>query len=330
MSIVPGESQTCTNDEEYPPEWLTNAQYFLSPTSDDCCEKSFKKSCKTIDWCAGLNQVTIEEANQANQVDAGGGNQDGGSGIDCSTNKWHLSIVKGEERTCTNSEAFPDEWLANDEFLLHSTSHLCCKKAFGGDEDCEVKDWCAEQTKVDEGNQGDDEGGGLGDGGDNDEGSEPPESSFVKLDAGEDNFEGDFAMPWDFGDPPEWEIDDSMAFSGYHSLTNIRSNDELATRTLTLKLDMSAASTITCKMKVDISMPFDRFSVALNGRIRSNFYQGKDEWSDLLVALSPGENTIQFIVTNGDLFPKFDRETERETYGSGHVWLDDCVLRANE
>jgi len=330
MSIVPGEDQTCTNDEEYPSEWLSNAQYFLHPTSDVCCQRSFNKSCKTIDWCAGLNQVKVKEANEANEVDAGGGrNQDGESEIDCSMNKWHLSTVKGEDKTCTNSGEFPEELREDDEFLLTSTSHLCCKKAFGGDKDCIVKDWCVEQTKVDEGNEGDDKEGGQGDGGD-DDGSEPPESDFVKLDGGEEHFEGEFTMPWDFGDPPEWEIDDSMAHSGYHSVTNIPSKVELATRTLTLKLDLAAASTITCKMMVDISMPFDRFSVFLNGRIRSNIYQGKDEWSDLLVGLAPGENTIQFVVTNGDLFPKFDREAERESYGSGHVWLDDCAIRPDK
>lgn len=39
MSTMPGDaSNTCTNDEEYPKEWLDNAQFFLHDTIDGCCQ----------------------------------------------------------------------------------------------------------------------------------------------------------------------------------------------------------------------------------------------------------------------------------------------------
>lgn len=49
MSTMPGDpSNTCTNDEEYPKEWLDNAQFFLHDTIDGCCQvRGIIVTCKT-------------------------------------------------------------------------------------------------------------------------------------------------------------------------------------------------------------------------------------------------------------------------------------------
>ena len=201
------------------------------------------------------------------------------------------------------------------QFFLHDTSKNCCQKAFGGT-NCQVKDWCAEhnQVKGDETNQG---GGGN-------QGSGSEDSSVFN--GGEDDFEGDGTIPWVLGDPPEWKIDDTMAFSGTQSITNIQTTKVSATSTLTLKLNLSTPATFSCKLKLDVAMPFERFSFEVNGEQRNAFYQPADEWFDLLSGIAPGESTLQFRVTNGDMFPNFDRGMNADRYGTGHVWLDQCDI----
>lgn len=308
---------TCSNSQVFPAAWLNNAQYFLHATSDICCQKMFggDPSCQVDNWCVERNQVAQDESDQVaaekaiEQNQVGGGTEGGGSSTDCSTLKWHVSIA--EERTCSNSEEFPAAWLANPEFFLHATSEICCQITFG--ENCEITDVC---TETDEGNLG---GGG----------NQGPESetTTVLTSDGEDDFEGDGTLPWVLGTPPEWEIDENVAFTGTKSMRNIPALEVSAVRSLNLHTNLSTASTLSCKLKLDISMPFDRFSLVVNGVVRMMYLQHEDNWATLTTVINPGENTIEFTVTNSDMFP-FDRSTQA-MFGTGHVWLDACTLHTN-
>lgn len=263
--------------------------------------------------------------------------------IDCSAFKWHMSTQPGESNTCTNDDQFPEPWLQNEQFFFHATGLECCQKTFGGN--CDTKDWCGGINKVkideaavkaeeaaikdkeneikeaeeaaikdkeNEANQSDDEG---------DQGTG---SDFVKNDGGMDDFEGGGTIPWILGNPPEWKIEDTMAFSGTHSITNIPSTGLSAASTLTSKIDTSVALTLACKVYVDISMPFDRFSFHVNGVTRNVFYKPEDNWITLTSGIAPGSNTIEFTVTNGDMDPGFDRGNV--LYGTGRVWVDSCNI----
>lgn len=142
---------------------------------------------------------------------------------------------------------------------------------------------------------------------------------------GKNGFEGSGTLPWVFGDPPEWEIDENVSFTGDRSITNIPSTEAGATRTLTLYTNLSAPSTLSCKLKLDVAMPFDRFSLDVNGARRKTHYYREENWVTLATGLHIGENTIEFTVTYTDKVLPFDRSTEAR-YGTGRVWLDACTV----
>ena len=179
--------------------------------------------------------------------------------------------------------------------------------------ECEIIDVCAgiEEEKLGgEGNQGSD-----------------LETPTVLASTGEDDFEDGGTFPWVLGNPPEWEIDENVAFSGGTSMTNIPSPVASAAKSLKLHINLPSASALSCKLKVDIAMPFDRFSVVVNGVTRSSYYGRENEWDTLTTWINPGANTIEFTVVNGDMLPPFDRLTQAK-FGTGRVWLDACSLRA--
>jgi len=269
--------------------------------------------------------------------------------IDCSAYKWHMSIRSGELQTCTNDEEYPEQWLQNAQMFFHSTSDECCQLKYGGN--CSVRDWCAgiNKVKVD-----DAAAAAIAEAAAAVIAAEAAQAaalaaaaaaeaaaaaaaaaveeneanqSFVKFDGGMDDFEGDGTIPWILGSPPEWKIDDTMAFSRTHSITNIQSDEVNAIRTLTTKIDLSASATLTCQVYIDVGMPFDMFGFHVNGAKRDVFYKPEDDWITITTGIAPGSNTIQFVVTNGDMFPDFGRGGQEAIYGTGHVWVDQCNIR---
>lgn len=240
--------------------------------------------------------------------------------MDCSAAKqWHMSTLPGEIKTCTNSGEFPAVWLGNAQLFLHATSEICCQKVFGGDPSCQVNDWCAKlnQGTKDEAQGGETDEGSLG--GNGKQGSELETPTELTSD-GEDDFEGGGTLPWVLGNPPEWKIDEHHSFSGDRSIRNIPSSEVSVTRTLKLYTNLPAASTLSCKLKLDISMPFDRFSLNVNGVTRKNYSGPEDDWVTLATELTEGENTVEFTVTNADQSFPFESVT------SGRVWLDACFI----
>ena len=202
---------------------------------------------------------------------------------------------------------------------------VSCIKMFGGT--CEIKDWCGDlnQAKKDEAAKAAEEAAEQ-DANTNDEANNV--SFAVMFNGGSDDFEGDGKIPWILGSPAQWEVVDNMAYSGTHSITNIPSQVVSATRSLKTKINLSNEGSIECRMKLDIGMPFDRFSFHVNDEQRNVFYQPVEGWATIAADLPSGDNTLEFRVTNGDMFPDFSRE-EMSVYGSGHVWIDQCDIVVN-
>lgn len=219
-------------------------------------------------------------------------------------NPWHMSTRPGDIKTCTNSGEIPVDWLNNAHLFLHPTSEICCQKVFGGDPSCQVNDWCAElnQGTKDETQGSKTDGDSPGGKGQGSELENPTELTSE----GEDDFEGGGTLPWVFGNPPEWEIDEHQPFSGDRSIRNIPSSEVSVTRTLKLYTNLPVASTLSCKLKVDISMPFNRFYLYVNGATRKDYYGPEDDWVALTTGLAKGRNIIEFTVINADMFPPFE------------------------
>jgi len=137
------------------------------------------------------------------------------------------------------------------------------------------------------------------------------------------------ALPWIVGDPPQWIITDEESVSGTHSIVNVLATwngNKKGQSTLTLKTDLSQSSKFKCNVKVDIMMPFDWFSLRVDGKVKYPYYSSSNgKWGQLSSVLSAGEHVVELVVENGPTPPAFDRSSGL-TYGSGYVWLDDCRL----
>ena len=195
--------------------------------------------------------------------------------------------------TCTNDLEYPDEWIDSDYFL-HDTIEGCCQM-FGGT--CETRDWCAEQ------NQGKINGAKL-----------QNEGTFQKYNG---------IISWNFGSPPEWEVDLDTNW-----MINIPSSETSVTRSLITEVNLPNRGSMICNIKIDISMPFDRFSIIVNGQQVQQYYQRVEEWTSISSDLVAGDNMIEFRVTNGDMFPGFDR-LQMTHYGTGYVSIDQCEIVIN-
>jgi len=121
-------------------------------------------------------------------------------------------------------------------------------------------------------------------------------------------------------------LDTTHSYSGTHSITNILVDETSITSDLTLKIYVSDPSTVSC-MAIDIAMPYDYFSLHINGDQRNSYHSKIDEWMPVITSIPPGENTIVLRVqhSNFDLPPDYP-EREASLHGVGQVWLDDCEV----
>lgn len=240
-----------------------------------------------------------------------------------------MSTEHGIEQACTNSDKFPDAWKQQAEFFFFDDSQTCCQAAFR--KDCKIYDWCGalNQVKIGDNKKAAEAAAAeqAANASNNDSGGSGIAGKFVSLTSGSDDFEGDGTIPWIYGSPPEWEIDGKSAFSGKHSVTNIITKKPGATSTLKLEVNLSKPVTFECKLKVEVSMPFDQFSFHVNGDQRKTYYAPgpRNEWITLKTGLPPGETTILFQVTNGAKDPGFDR-SNNPRHGSGSVCIDSCKI----
>ena len=154
---------------------------------------------------------------------------------------------------------------------------------------------------------------------------------FTDMVHGYDSFESYYSsnenlaqIPWIYGSPKEWVIDDSKVLAGNKSIRNVQPIGAGAASTMSLKINVSSWAIIRCIGLVDVSMPWDMFYVSVNGEERINFYTPSDEWVTLVTGLSPGENIIHFTVKNNDISTMAQRDSPDD--GTGFVWLDSCDI----
>lgn len=146
---------------------------------------------------------------------------------------------------------------------------------------------------------------------------------------GMDDFEDKASsFPWKMGNPPQWEVTNKQSASGTHSIVNIPTKSygsgTGSSSTLTLNVNLSQSSRFKCNCLVETRMPFDWFSLRVNGKVKYPYYTTSGQWTTFGTVLAAGENLIELVVENGPTNPNFDRIIEE--YGSGYVWLDDCVF----
>lgn len=156
----------------------------------------------------------------------------------------------------------------------------------------------------------------------------PGECTVVDV-TDDSTFDGGGALAglYDVGTPAQWELSNTTSYPGGHSITNIIPTLPRApgmTSDLTIKITVTHHSTLRCMGKIDTSMPFDFFTLTINGQQRNSYHTKLDGWIQIVDRISPGENTIVFRVENSEDSYGFNR-TE-EYFGGGHVYLDDCEI----
>jgi len=221
--------------------------------------------------------------------------------------QWHIDVTRAT--TCANTGVYPPEWDTQlpDEFKQYyffDTAEDCCNATEYG-EDCNVVDDCPQDNL------------------DNKLGTK-------KI---EDWFQMDYGVTMEIIDS-QWEIDDTVSFTDFPhaaTLTNIPATGLGATSDLVLKInDVRNLAIMRCTVVIDISMPFESFSLHVNGGQRNTYFQEVEGVIEITTAFHSGNNTIVFRVENSDTDAGFDRTIDSEnSYGSGHVWLDNCQITSH-
>lgn len=148
-----------------------------------------------------------------------------------------------------------------------------------------------------------------------------------------DGFEGDAqddtdveGFDWNLGNPQQWFIDDTVSYAGTRSITNVPTNIPSGQAELSLQVDIVKTSLLQCKALVKTSMPFDSFYIVVNGDRSNTHYTDNAEntWVHVTATLKSGKNLIQFVVANSHFMPPIERDPV--DYGTGSVWLDECVI----
>ena len=236
---------------------------------------------------------------------------------------------------CTNSGEYPDQWESMAEYFLFDTPEKCCDVAFQGD--CiDVKDDCNRNNQALTGDSPvtttdatttevvvttTTEATDAFETTDSTEGSSEASSGNLH-----DDFEGGGTLTWSDYEG-KWRIDDTTAFSGKHSITNIPSSEVMTSTSLTLTVSVPSTSTFKCQMLIDTGMPFDRFSLYVNDELRDNFFTRIPNWTPLVFVVDAGDNVVEFQVNNGAHFPaEINRAEQAAEYGTGRVWLDQCEV----
>lgn len=140
------------------------------------------------------------------------------------------------------------------------------------------------------------------------------------------------SFPWKMGDPAEWGITSLESGTGSNTMVSVPVSTEDPSRktsTLSLKTSFDTDARLKCKVKVDTMMPFDWFSLRINGKVKYPYYASSNgQWTTFGGSLKAGENLIEMVVEAGPTKPSFSRNSGLG-YGSGYVWLDDCSLVAD-
>ena len=198
---------------------------------------------------------------------------------------------------------YPREWSQIPEGFQHqyffATAEDCCKQAKFGipGKDCNVEDTCAEVE-------------------------------YHQLDS--DMIKDIVDFPWDFGNPPQWKVGKMLtSLSTRGTLTNIPHNyGPNVTSDLTLRLNVTSGSSasLECLAMIDTSMPFEYFSLRVDGQPRHVWYEELNDITQIATTFGPGKHTIVFRVHTASFDPGFNRTEHGHSYGNGQVWLDRCQI----
>jgi len=251
----------------------------------------------------------------------------------CTECTWHESLTAYQ--TCTNTPEYPpawDEYPAARAYFFFHTAEECCATRFSNG--CTVEDVRAEQGGGGAAGEGGDNGSGSGSTTDGDDGNEGASSTdeyhtFLGPRTIED-FDGAIqGLPFQFHG---WTYDTTTHRSSSFSATNIPSTRPGASTDLTLKVRVTSPTMISCMGKIDTSMPFEIFTMLVNGQQRNTYYEpvmrmGEEEeqWIEILTGLGPGENIVTFRVQNSGRYDASAMERVG-VFGTGRVWLDDCAV----
>ncbi|KAL9180618.1 hypothetical protein ACHAXT_011071 [Thalassiosira profunda] len=212
----------------------------------------------------------------------------------CTDCVWHEDVHAS--RTCSNSGAYPSVWdddpSARSWFFFRSAEECCLTRY---PDDCNIED----VTQA---------------------------GDFSPLGPSEaDDFEGVQGLPWDFGEPAQWQVSDERSTSGSYAVSNLPVSGLGTTADLVLKIIVPAPSIVSCKALIGTSMPYDHFSLVVNGEPRNMYHQPVDGWIPVTTGVAPGKNTLIFRVQNAD-FEHNTGDERLEMFGTGRVWLDDCTV----
>ena len=164
-----------------------------------------------------------------------------------------------------------------------------------------------------------------------------PDEEFIMVEAGSIMAGED--LPWDLGDTPQWVFDSAVSPAngdGAGSLVNIPADGPLTHNDLVLKVAIPVWGWIKCMAKIDVHMPFDYFTVLVNGEVRVQHHEKAPDgvaWAPVGTGFNPGNQTIVFRVQNSD-YPLeslgVDRQGNEDRYGTGLVWLSQCRIKSLE
>eukprot|EP00578_Thalassiosira_sp_NH16_P026508 CAMPEP_0181085072 /NCGR_PEP_ID=MMETSP1071-20121207/5038_1 /TAXON_ID=35127 /ORGANISM="Thalassiosira sp., Strain NH16" /LENGTH=509 /DNA_ID=CAMNT_0023166857 /DNA_START=703 /DNA_END=2229 /DNA_ORIENTATION=- len=145
----------------------------------------------------------------------------------------------------------------------------------------------------------------------------------------EEDFESEFswALPLDVGSPPQWELSHVEALSGSASIANIPAAGLGATSDLVLKVLITEVSTLRCMARIDTSSPYETFMLIVDGVQRNTYTQVVDGWIPVVTGISPGDHEVTFRVQN-EAWGHNMGDVRLDYFGTGRVYLDDCVVRA--
>jgi len=145
----------------------------------------------------------------------------------------------------------------------------------------------------------------------------------------EEDFESaSWALPLDLS-APQWELSQVEALSGSTSLASVPAVGLGATSDLVLKFSVAEGSTVRCMARIDTSAPYETFKLVVDGVQRNIYSHVVNGWIPVVTGIGPGDHEVTFRVQNEAQGHNMGEVRMEEYYGTGRVYLDDCVVRAN-
>ena len=130
----------------------------------------------------------------------------------------------------------------------------------------------------------------------------------------------------------DWARTSSKASSFSSGTHSFRSGDlnNIGGKSSDLSVKVSSASGAFMRFEyfVSIGDPFDHFEFLIDGVPKHKDYSPGSEWKRYAVGISPGQHTISWHVISDPDVPSFLRSVHPETFGNGHVYLDNVEFIA--